>query len=233
MRYNEFYKFLKKWKEFDKYPPKSGWPKQITLDSDAWDGIQRLYNLTQMDNYEYESSFFYVEGDTFITTPQRGTRENVTANHSLQVKYEVNKKRKLYYRNVIIDGKTVSKTAVKPEKLPKKTDIGFLFNIHTHPEHVNYNDQVTYSFFSDTDIRSLLASSAMVTGLVTDSFWLAAKTDSVISQIGSVGEELLYEISEKAFAGEEYLDEIIRENMSRWGLVFYRGGFKKRLQRIN
>ncbi|MDA9865583.1 hypothetical protein N9C96_02795, partial [bacterium] len=232
-RYNEFYKFLKKWKEFNKFPPLSGWPKEITLDTQAWSGIQRLYNLTQMDNFEYESSFFYVEGETFITTPKRGTRENVTADHSLQVKYEVNKKRKLYYQNVIIDGKVVSKKGIRPDKLPQKTDIGFLFNIHTHPEHVNYNNQVTYSFFSDTDIRSLIGSSAIVTGLVTDSFWLVAKTDNVISQIGEVGHELLYQISEKAFSGEDYLDEIIRENMSRWGLVFYRGDFKNRLVRIN
>jgi hypothetical protein len=233
MIYTEFFRFLRKWRDAKRYPPSTAWPREISLDTKAWEGIQKLYNHTRMDGHEYETSFFFVEGETFLTTPMRGTTDQVTASHSLQVKYEIDQHRRVYYRNIIIDGKPMSKSAVKPSQLTKDTQIGFLFNIHSHPEHINALGQVTYSFFSDTDIRTLLGSDVIVAGLITDSFWLVAKTDKTIGTVGEVGEELLYQISEQAFAGESYLDDIIRQNMSRWGLVFYRADFRKPLIRIN
>jgi hypothetical protein len=163
----------------------------------------------------------------------RGTHTQVTANHTLQVKYQVPANKKNYQRSIILDGKLISKQPVKPKKLPNQTEMGFLFNVHSHPIHVNAFGEKTYSFFSDTDIRTLIESEAIISGLVTDRFWLVCKTDQVISKIGEVGEELLREISDKAFAGEEYLDEIIRENMKRWGLVFYSAEFDKTLVRVN
>lgn len=233
MNYPDFFRFLKKWRDFKRNPPASGWPSEIRLDSKAWEGVQKLYNLTKMDNHEYETSFFFVEGETLLTTPMRGTRDQVSAKHSLQVKYQVNQKKRMYDKQVIIDGKLVSSTPVKPEKLPNQTDVGFLFNIHTHPEHLNAAGQITYSFFSDTDMRTLISSSAMLTGVVTDKLWLACKTDRVISKVGEVGEELLREVSERAFAGDDYLDQVIRENMARWGLVFYKGRFREPLRRVS
>lgn len=233
MNYAEFFRFLKKWRGLKRYPTSQMWPREITLDSKAWEGIQKLYNLTRMDGHEYETAFFFVEGDTYLTTPMRGTRDQVTASHSLQVKYEIDQKRRVYYRNILIDGKVINKVLVKPDKLTGDLQIGYLFNIHSHPEHVNAAKQVTYSFFSDTDIRTLLASDAVVSGLVTDKFWLVVKTDQAISKVGEVGEDLLRQISEKAFAGESYLDEVIQQNMSRWGLVFYRADFKRGLIRVN
>ncbi len=233
MNYSEFYFFLKKWREAKRFPPKSGWPTNIQMSGSAWDSIRKLYLLTNQDNHEYETSMFFADGDTYMTQPYRGTTNSVSAKHSIQVRFVPDQGRKVYNKLVEIDGRVVDKDVVKPEKLPKKTQLGFLFNIHTHPRHVNMAGQVTYSFFSDTDIRSLLSSDAIISGLITDSFWLVGKTDNVISRVGEVGEELLYKISEKAFAGEEYLDDTIRQNMSRWGLVFYRGHFGQSLLRIS
>jgi hypothetical protein len=233
MTYSEFFVFLKKWRDAKRYPPVTAWPEQINLDMKGWEGVEKLNYLTSMDGREYESSFFFIEGETFITTPLRGTQTEVKANHSLKVKYQIAPKKQVYYRSVLLDDKLISNTAVKPQDLPKKTQLGFLFNVHSHPEHVNSNGEKTYSFFSDTDIRSLISSDAMITGLVTNSFWVACKTDQVISRVGEVGEELLREISERSFAGESYLDIIIRENMARWGLIFYHGTFGKPLVRVN
>jgi len=233
VNYSEFFNYLKRWRTAKRYPPASAWPKEINLDRFGWEGINKLYHLTKLDLHEYETSFFYLDGETLITTPLRGTYEQVTSNHSLEVKYEIDQKKRIYYRNVIIDGKVSSRSAIKPEKLLKHSQVGFLYNVHTHPKHINLGGQTTYSFFSDTDIRSLLKSDALVAGLITDSFWLVVKTDSVISQIGEVGVGLLHEISEHAFAGEAYLDDLIRKNMSRWGLVFYRGSFNSPLIRVN
>lgn len=233
MNYAQFFKFLKAWRDAKRYPSATAWPREIYLDDRAWEGIEKLNYLTGMDNHEYETSFFFIEGETYLTTPLRGTTNFVKANHSLQVKYQISPRRKEYNRTVILDNKIISRAPVKPNQLPRETELGFLFNVHSHPEHININGERTYSFFSDTDIRTLLSSEAMVTGLVTDGFWLVCKTDRVISKVGEVGEELLRGISEKAFAGESYLDEIIRQNMERWGLVFYHADLRGPLVRVN
>jgi hypothetical protein len=233
MKYSEFFRFLKKWRVANRFPPRSGYPRYIYFDDAAWEGINRLYNLTNMDQHEYETSLFYVEGDTFPTTPLRGSTHQVNANHNLEVKYKVNETKRMFERYIIIDGQTQDKSLISPDKLNRNTEAGFLFNIHTHPEHINGNGQTTYSFFSDTDIRSLLGSPAMVTGLITDAFWMVCKTDEAISKVGEVGEEMLRDISHHAFAGETYLDDLIRTQMARWGLVFYRAEFRKPLERVN
>jgi hypothetical protein len=232
MYYAEFFKFLKKWREAKRFPPASGWPSTITLDKKAWEGIEKVYNLTNIDNVEYETSFFYLEGETYQTTPLRGEESRVVSNHTMQIKYEVDQKRRVYYRNVLLDGKRIDKKAMKPEKITKNPKFGFLFNIHTHPQHLNYSGNPTYGFFSDTDIRSLLGAEAMLSGLVTDKFWLVGKTENIIKKIGEVGEDMLREISDKSYEGEDYLDEIIRTQMKDWGLVFYKADFGKMLERV-
>ncbi|MFW5702891.1 MAG: hypothetical protein ACOCXP_02905 [Candidatus Dojkabacteria bacterium] len=233
MYYGEFFHFLRKWREAERFPPLSAWPKRIDLDKAGWEGVQKLHYLTGIDDHEYETSFFYLEGKTFLTTPLRGEKHSVNANHTLQVKYSLVPRSKSYQRLVYLDGEQISKSPVSSNDIRKQTEIGFLFNVHSHPVHYNYNGQPTYSFFSDTDIRTLLSSKSMVSGLVTDQFWLVGKTDQVISQIGEVGVNLLREISEHAFSGEQYLDGIIKQNMARWGLVFYKSEFGKMLERVN
>lgn len=233
MNYAQFFKFLKAWRDANRYPAATAWPREIQLDAKAWDGIEKLHYLTGMDNHEYETAFFFIEGETYLTTPLRGSTNFVKANHSLQVKYHISPRKQQYFRSVILDNRLLSKAMVAPNQLPRETELGFLFNVHSHPEHINSRGERTYSFFSDTDVRSLLASEAMVTGLVTDSFWLVCKSDKAISKVGEVGEEMLREISDKAFAGEAYLDEIIRQNMQRWGLVFYHADFRQSLVRVN
>ena len=72
----------------------------------------------------------------------------------------------------------------------------------------------------------------MVAGLVTDEFWLAAKTDRAIKQIGEVGSEMLQNVSNQAYAGDKYLEDVIRSQMQNWGLVFYRAKFGQVLKRV-
>lgn len=233
MQEREFLHFLRKWRAAKRYPPRSAWPQNLSLADDAWKGITKMYQFTNDDQHEYETSLFHVGAETYLSKPLRGSTHAVTAKHSLELKYDVDQKRGIYIQHVLLDGNAVGRNVVKPEKLAEAQDAGFLFNIHTHPVHVNAAGQITYSFFSSTDIRTLLAGDTIVSGLITDCFWLVAKTDAVIGKIGEVGEELLYGVSEKAFGGEQYLEQIIRENMFRWGLVFYRGEFGKSLVRVN
>ncbi len=234
MTHYQFFEFLQKWKKFNKVPPASGWPSEISLGKDFWDGVIRLYKYTASNNHEYETSFFFVDGKTISTPPLKGEKSSVTSKHQLNVKY-VPKDKYYYEKQIIIDGKILQKESVRINRLPKKIDLGFLFNVHSHPAH--YLDQggqriKTYSFFSATDINSLIHSSSILSGLVTDEFWLVCKTDKTISRIGEVGMEMLQRISNKAYSGDKYLEDIISKEMKDWGLIFYKARFNSILKRV-
>lgn len=239
MNHYEFFEFLKKWRELDKYPPASAWPKTISLGgADFWSGLKRLYDRTLADNFEYESSLFFVEGNIFASEPFKGEQHSVSANHNLKVEYE-KAYGEYYNRKTIIDGKVVKTEQMKPAQIPKEIKLGFFFNVHTHPVHYlnagfghTTNQNKTYGFFSDTDINSLLMSRSLLTCLVTDELWIAAKTDKAIKTIGTVGIQMLQNISNKAYSGDKFLEDTIKTEMKNWGLVFYRAKFNQSLQRI-
>lgn len=231
MNTTQFFEFLQKWRSYNKYPPASGWPRSITLYKDVWEGIRKLYDYTKVNNLEYETSFFVADGDVFKTDPFKGDESSVRSSHSIRLRYEP-QKNDYYEKQVLLDDKVVKKDRVKRSAIPKKPQVGYLFNVHSHPIHFNAQGQKTYGFFSDTDIASLLGSPAMISGLVTDEFWLVCKTEKAINRIGEVGVEMLQNVSNKAFEGEKYLEDVIKEEMSNWGLVIYRGKFGSSLIKV-
>ncbi len=231
---SEFFIFLKQWRDLNKLPTFNSWPKYVHFGGDMWGGIKKLYEYTASNNFEYETSFFFVEGDVFNTPPFKGEKDKVSARHDFSVKY-VPKSGEYYEKQVIMDDKVVKKEAVKAKNLPKEIRLGYLFNVHSHPVHkimTRSGEVETYGFFSGTDINSLLYGSAVISGLVTDEFWLVAKTDRTISQIGEVGMEMLQRVSNQAYSGDKYLEDVIRKEMVNWGLVFYRARFGQTLTRI-
>jgi|GEM_PF-3555621 len=232
MNHNQFFEFLKKWREYKKYPPASGWPSEIVWGGTFWKNIKRLHEFTASNNHEYETSFFYVEGDIISTVPFKGEKEQVVSRHRLKVEF-VPAKGDFYNRQIIVDGKVIKSESIKQAKIPSKINAGFLFNAHSHPVHFLPDKKTkTYGFFSAMDINSLISSGVMVSGLVTDEFWLVAKTDKVVSQIGEVGVEMLQNVSDQAYAGDKYLEDVIKNQMKDWGLVFYRTQFGHRLHRV-
>ena len=82
----------------------------------------------------------------------------------------------------------------------------------------------TFSFYSDTDINSLLQTQMMISGLVTDEFWLACKTDRVINPLSEESVDVLQNISNKAYSGEDYLQDVV-SSLAPLGLVFYKARF--------
>ncbi len=272
MQPSEFFEFIKKWKDLGKYPPSGSWPMTINFGKDVWDPITKLYKYTKSNNYEYETSFFFADGDIVTTPPFKGERTQVNAKHKLKVEY-VPSSGDFFDKLIFLDDKVVKKIPIKKSNLPKNIKAGYLFNVHTHPVHYldkrtggKYDvsldmqdskpknvigkfkelffgnsfdpsnlDYVvkTYGFFSDTDIRSLISSNAIVSGLVTEEFWLACKTDKTISQIETNGEEMLQRISNSAYSGDKYLEDLILKEMQNWGIVFYRGRFGSSIRRVN
>jgi len=233
MYYSEFYRFLKRWRQAKRLPPKTAWPPQIFLDDQAWEAVRRLYNFTSLDNNEYETAFFYVGGETFTTGAVRGSNQSVSASHKIQVNFTIDQKFKQYYSTVEVDGNIISKKPIEPSTISAHSEIGFLFNLHTHPLHVNQQGKNTYSFFSSQDVATLLNGDNICAGLITDSLWLICKTDDSLATLGEVGEEVLQQISSSAFAGEEYLEKLIKSQMDNWGLVFYRAKFQEPLTKVN
>ena len=232
MYFSEFVEFVKKWNKSGKFPPRTAWPSEVVFDRHLWDEITRLHRYTDQTGYEYESSLFYIERETIISKPLRGNKDNVHAHHSMQVKYIPDNKYRRYERHIILDGRIIQKDFFAPESVPKQIDSGFLFNMHTHPTHLNNTGGKVYTFFSPTDINSLLKINTLLTGLITDEFWLACKTDQVISKIGEVGQEMLANITRQSLDDETMLEQVLKKEIQNWGLVIYRGQFNNTLRKI-
>jgi len=228
----EFFKFLFKWRKENKYPNSYYWPNYLKFSNKIWDTIKTLNRLTAKDSHEYESSLFYEGNNVIASSPFRGTTTNVRSSHILKVDFKPDQQRRLYEKQVFIDGKIVLKELLKPENIPQKIETGFLFNIHTHPAHTNSLGMQGYGFFSDIDIFSLLNSKTFLIGLVTNEFWIAGKTNQVIKTIGENGKEMLNDVNQKSYENSINLDQAIKEKMKEWGLVFYRGGFGMTLKRV-
>ena len=231
MNHYEFFNFLQQWRKYAKYPPASSWPREIAFDKATWEGLTRLHKYTATNNLEYESSFFVVDGQMVASEPFKGNESSVTANHSLQVKYVPGQAAGYYEKHIIIDDKVVRKDYLET-KDAKEIDAGFMFNVHTHPVHNDFQGRKTYSFFSGVDINSLLLSPGLITGLITDEFWLAGKTDQALKTIGEVGQEMLERVTNQAFVDRNYLTNVVKTEMSKWGLVFYRAEFDRSLVRV-
>lgn len=232
MYFTDFVEFIKKWNKFGKYPPRTAWPVDVSLDRRVWDTVTQLHRYTDSSGYEYESSLFYIERETIISKPLRGNKDNVHAHHSLQVKYVPDNPNNRYERQIILDSRIIQKDYFVPTQIPKQIDSGFLFNMHTHPTHLNNTGEKVYTFFSPTDINSLLKINSLLTGLITDEFWLACKTDRVISKIGTVGEEMLANVTRQSLYDDKMLEQTVKKEIENWGLVIYKGDFNQTLKKI-
>lgn len=215
MAATELHNFLEKWRKLNSLPSTGGWPVSFYLPSNVWTKFKDLMKYTKGDGHEYAVNLFHVDGEIIVTPQTRGDYHTVTTRDSVSVQYKP--KDKYYYeKHILVNAKLVQKSAVEIKKVPKQISIIYLFNVHTHPI-----QKESYSFFSDTDMRSFLSSSAMVMGLLTDQLWVVAKTSSSLKTLGENGVEVLNEISQKIFNGERDVDKLIRENMKSWGLIFY------------
>lgn len=214
------------------YPRGKIFPKTLKLDENLWFQISKMYRKTDITGLEYETSVVDIDEDLVFTPYFEGTEKRVKPRNKIQLQY------KPYRDNVMqkivnINAETVLNKKVKASSVSKSPTIKHLFSVHTHPTHINFQNEKTYSFFSPTDMRSFLASSNSLMGLVTDKLWLVFKTDKVIKKVGQNGELMLQRVSQEAFHGNKYLDDIIQKEMERWGMIFYRGEIGNILQKVN
>jgi hypothetical protein len=57
--------------------------------------------------------------------------------------------------------------------------------MHTHPQHIEGNDKY-YNFFSAQDIKSLILSNAVISGLITDKLWLIFRTSKTPNDVSKI-----------------------------------------------
>jgi len=184
-----FYKKLAHWKKNNVYPFSYNLPDVISFPSTFWTDIQKIYQDTSKDGKERAISLFWADNELIVTSVVKGDEKSVKSTHKVNVKYELHPTRKGYFRKVIlVDDKTVKKVDIYHKKAPKSLSVEYLFNMHTHPPHLDNRGNNYYGFFSLQDIKSLLQSQAVVTGLVTDRLWLVVRTSETPQNIGNLVE---------------------------------------------
>ncbi len=172
-----FYKKMIKWRESKVYPFRYNLPEVISFPSDFWSDVIGIYKETLKDGLERAISVFWADGELILSSVVRGNEFSVSSNHSLNVKYIPHPTKKGYFRKeVLLNEKVLKRKDIYYKNAPKNVSVEYLFNMHTHPSHLNENQEKIYSFFSLKDIQSLLSSKTILTGLVTDKLWILVRT---------------------------------------------------------
>jgi len=169
------------------YPFTYNLPQAIQFPADFWQDLTNIYKKTYKDGLERAFSVFWADGEVVLTEVNTGSDKMVKSGGSIQVKYSHHPTRKEYARKELyLDGKLLKRRDVYHKNVPKTLEVQYLFNIHTHPKHQKEDGSIYYNFFSAQDIKALLSSKAIMTGLVTDKLWLLMRTDQTPSSINDL-----------------------------------------------
>ncbi len=159
-------------------------PKAISFPYDFWKEVIKIYKYTDRDGLERAFSIFWADGEILFTQVKTGSSKMVKSGGSIQVKYSHHPTKDGYARKELyLDEKLLKKRDIYHKKVPKNLEVQYLFNIHTHPKHISSDNKKYYNFFSAQDIKSLISSKAIITGLITDNLWLLIRTDKTPSDV--------------------------------------------------
>lgn len=183
----ELYQKIVRLRSSNLYPFATNLPQAIQFPYDFWKDLIRIYKNTDIDGLERAFSIFFADGDVIFTEVKTGSDRMVKSGGSIQVKYSHHPTRKGYARKELyLDSKLVKRKDVYHRDIPKALEVQYLFNIHTHPKHKREDGSEYYNFFSAQDIKSLLSSKAIMTGVVTDRLWILIRTDKTPSSVDSL-----------------------------------------------
>lgn len=170
------YTKLKQWAKEGTLPWEHELPQSISFESTFWKKVIEIHKATKGDDYERAFSVFWADGELVITGVTKGSTSSVTTNSVVGVKYSPSRHKGYLTKTITVDSNTYSTKEVYHKNVPSQLEVKYLFNVHTHPRKViNNNDY--YGFFSITDLNSLINSNAIITGMITDKFWLLVKTN--------------------------------------------------------
>lgn len=186
------YSKMAKWKSAKVFPFSFNLPEAISFPESFWKDVIKIYKMTDSDGKERAISVWYADKELIVTSVTKGDETSVVTKDSISVRYVPHPTKKKYYRKeVLVNKKLIKKMDIYYEKAPKKIEINYLFNMHTHPKSIRNDGQPIYSFFSVQDIRSLISSQAIMTGLVTDKLWLLMRTSDTPNTVSYNDSEIL------------------------------------------
>lgn len=189
----QLYSKMRKWGKTEGYPFEYQLPKSITFTSEFWTQVIRLFKTTRADGHERAISVFWADGELVLSSAIKGTTTSVTPSTNIRVSYLPTHKREYWRREVYLDGKIYSKKDVYYKKAPKKVEVQYLFNMHTHPPHRREDGSSYYSFFSVQDLKSLTKSTAAITGMIGDKLWILIRTNNTPQQISIEQQDITVE----------------------------------------
>lgn len=202
--------------------------------------------------WEYEMMMAWFDGYFYYSTPQT-TKEytQVTSHHTLKVHPKVDQKTRVLSEEVLIDEKSVgtkkySDRLIVDKRIQKfwsnqrdPNDVlqpRFVCHFHSHPQNqIPGQERRVYSFFSPTDIQSLVTGSTPMMGLVADRLWLLVNPVYHLGQgqLTTPSQGHLQEITQVEVATPETLEDKAGELMREYGWKLYVGGFKQNLRLIS
>ncbi len=209
MSFYQLYNKLRKWNDSRLYPNSYELPDEMTFPTDFWHEVIKLYNLTRQDEFERAIAVFWADGELILSSTIKGNRRSVTPRSGVEVKYSHSIHKGYFTKEVFLDGKKYSSREVYHKNAPSKIEVKYLFNMHTHPPHEMTDGSKYYSFFSAQDIRSLLISKVIITGMIGNKLWLLVRTSRTPSVLDSsindpkINMEFLYkELHIEIYSGE-------------------------------
>lgn len=217
-----------------------------------WEKIEQLRKYTDSTaerfskehqgstGWEYEMMMVFVD-DKFYYSAISTSRDytQVTSKHSIQIEPDFDSKNLVLVDKVLVDGKQVGSLTYKGnteiENREQKVksgnyNMGFVCHFHSHPQvQVNGLNKRIYTFFSPTDINSLLYGSTPLMGLVTDRVWLLVKPEN--NNFAPTPQEL-HDITRVEANQPDQLEAKAAELMNKYGWTLYVAKFKSSFRRI-
>jgi hypothetical protein len=226
MKFNHFKEFILDYTPYNKLPSSKAYPDEITLTSTIWRELKQLVKFTQKYNYEHAVGIYSIGNDIFITPPHRGTKHNVQINDKISLQYE-HKTRDWYTEIVKLNGKVHAEKEIKYKDIPKQPKIEFLFTVHSHPLE-NPDKKEIHSFFSPTDLNSLLLRMNLCLGLVTRKLWLVCQTKVSKDNFSNQSTQILNNINYR-YATQGRID---LEKVKSLPFVFYHAEIANKLTKV-
>lgn len=217
-----------------------------------WEKIEQLRKYTDSTaerfskehqdstGWEYEMMMVYVDNKFYysaVSTSREYTQ--VSSKHSIKIDPDFDSKNLVLVDKIMIDDKQVGNITYRgKDEIDKREakvkngnyDMGFVCHFHSHPQvQVNGLDKRIYTFFSPTDINSLLYSSTPLMGLVTDRVWLLVKPQT--NNLAPTPQEL-HDITRTEANQPEQLEMKAAELMNRYGWTLYVASFKGSFKKI-
>lgn len=216
--YNSYqlFKQIKYWHSNKIFPKYYELPDYITLSSEFWKKIIKLYKDTNQDFRERAVAVLWIDGEWLFNYTKTGDQESVRGGGKISLEYKPSSREGYSIREFYIDDKLESRVEVYNKKIPQKHELEYLFNLHTHPKHIENESQYHYNFFSSTDIKTFLSNNVVVTGLITDKLYLLARTNETPTYFSENSENITPETLFKEYK-----------------ILCYSGEFYKKLYKIN